>query len=188
MYVFSVIYLQPLNPKSTASGASLAFEASQESLESGASGPSDGENGRLKIDVAENVRSLLHFRREPSYNFFVMKSIYRLNNKKKGKKKNTVVVGTIHRGGTNENWKTSLELSGRAHGFPSTRYSGGGLSLDHPPSMNSVLWIGSTKLAKDRTSQKPRSIELSTPCMPVRTCHIIGVEGRSIDTCGCGAR
>jgi hypothetical protein len=65
MYVLSVIYLQPLNPKSTASGASgasLASGASQESLESGASGPSEGENGRLKIDVTENVRSLLHFR------------------------------------------------------------------------------------------------------------------------------
>jgi hypothetical protein len=65
MYVLSVIYLQPLNPKSTASGASgasVASGASQESLESGASGPSEGENGRLKIDVAENVRSLLHFR------------------------------------------------------------------------------------------------------------------------------
>jgi hypothetical protein len=57
-----------LNPKSTASGASgasLASGASQESLESGASGPSEGENGRLKIDVAENVRSLLHFRPPP---------------------------------------------------------------------------------------------------------------------------
>jgi hypothetical protein len=65
MYVLSVIYLQPLNPKSTASGASgasMASGASQESLESSASGPSEGENGRLKIDVAENVRSLLHFR------------------------------------------------------------------------------------------------------------------------------
>jgi hypothetical protein len=65
MYVLSVIYLQSLNPKSTASGASgasLASGASQESLESGASGPSEGENGRLKIDVAENVCSLLHFR------------------------------------------------------------------------------------------------------------------------------
>jgi hypothetical protein len=49
MYVLSVIYLQPLNPKSTASGASLA------------SGPSEGENGRLKIDVTEKARSLLHF-------------------------------------------------------------------------------------------------------------------------------
>jgi hypothetical protein len=62
MYVLSVIYLQPLNLKSTASGASLASGASQESLESVASGPSEGENGRLKIDVAQNVRSLLHFR------------------------------------------------------------------------------------------------------------------------------
>jgi hypothetical protein len=58
------MYLQPLNPKSTASGASLTFGASQEFLESGASGPSEGENGRLKIDVAENVHSLLHFRAE----------------------------------------------------------------------------------------------------------------------------
>jgi hypothetical protein len=29
---------------------------------SGASRPSEGENGRLKIDIAENIRSLLHFR------------------------------------------------------------------------------------------------------------------------------
>jgi hypothetical protein len=65
MYVLSIIYLRPLNLKSTASGvsgASLACGASRESLESGASRPSEGENGRLKIDVAENIRSLLHFR------------------------------------------------------------------------------------------------------------------------------
>jgi hypothetical protein len=67
MYVLSIIYLRPLNLKSTASGvsgASLACGASRESLESGASRPSEGENGRLKIDVAENIRSLLHFRAE----------------------------------------------------------------------------------------------------------------------------
>jgi hypothetical protein len=65
MYVLSIIYLRPLNLKSTASGvsgASLACGASRESLESGASRPSEGENGRLKIDVAEKIRSLLHFR------------------------------------------------------------------------------------------------------------------------------
>jgi hypothetical protein len=59
MYVLSIIYLQPLNHKSTASGASLASGESQESLESRSS---EGENGRLKINVAENVRSLVHFR------------------------------------------------------------------------------------------------------------------------------
>jgi hypothetical protein len=65
MYVLSIIYLRPLNLKSTASGvsgASLACGPSRESLESGASRPSEGENGRLKIEVAENMRSLLHFR------------------------------------------------------------------------------------------------------------------------------
>jgi hypothetical protein len=61
MYVLSIIYLRPLNLKSTASGVS---GASRESLESGASRPSEGENGRLMIDVAENIRSLLHFRRD----------------------------------------------------------------------------------------------------------------------------
>jgi hypothetical protein len=60
MYVLNIIYLQPLNHKSTASGASLTSEASRGSL--GSAGPSKGENGRLTIDIAENVRSLLHFR------------------------------------------------------------------------------------------------------------------------------
>jgi hypothetical protein len=58
-YVLNIIYLQPLNLKSTASGASLASRAP---WESSASAPSEGENGRFKIDVAESVRSLLHFR------------------------------------------------------------------------------------------------------------------------------
>jgi hypothetical protein len=65
MYVLNIIYLQPLNHKSTASGASgasLSSGASRESLESGAAGPSEGENGRFEIDVAGNVHSLLHFR------------------------------------------------------------------------------------------------------------------------------
>jgi hypothetical protein len=60
----SVHHAAPARP--TASGvsaASLACGASRESLKSGTSGPSEGENGRLKIDVAENIRSLLHFHR-----------------------------------------------------------------------------------------------------------------------------